>query len=73
MTLLSIGTVLSATVLMAFLAAGNPGEVAAEVELENRQQKALPKRWSSLVIVMTVVYFCLLLAGLSYAGWFHVA
>jgi hypothetical protein len=59
MTLLFIFTVLIGTVLMAFLAAGKPGRVA--------------KRWSNALIVMTVVYFCLLLAGLSYAGWFRVA
>lgn len=36
-------------------------------------KRALPKRWSSFVIALTVVYFFLLLAGLGYAGWFHVA
>lgn len=73
MTLLSIVSVLLATVVMGFLGAGKAGQAAAEVEVENRRQHALPKRWSNLVIVMTVVYFCLLLAGLSYAGWFRVA
>jgi uncharacterized membrane protein YidH (DUF202 family) len=71
MTLLPIVFVLLATVLMAFLGAGKARQVAAEVEVESSRQA--PKRWSSLVIVMTVVYFCLLLAGLSYAGWFRVA
>ena len=73
MTLLSIATVLLATVLMAFLAAGKSDRVAAEAEVDNGRPQVLPKRWSNLVIVMTVVYFCLLLAGLSYAGWFRVA
>jgi len=58
---------------MALLGAGKAGQVAAEVEVENGRPHTLPKRWSGLVIVMTVVYFCLLLAGLSYAGWFRVA
>jgi hypothetical protein len=73
MTLLSIVSVLLATVLMGFLGATKSGPVAEEVEVENGRPQVLPKRWSNLVIVMTVVYFCLLLAGLSYAGWFRVA
>ncbi len=39
---------------------------------ENPQHRALPKRWSNLLIVLSVVYCFLLLAGLSYAGWFRV-
>lgn len=73
MTLLSIVSVLFATVFMAFLGSGKAGRLAAELEVENPRQRALPKRWSSLVIGMTVLYFFLLLAGLGYAGWFHVA
>ena len=73
MTLLSIVTVLFATALMGYLGLSKPGQVAAEVEVEKPRTRTLPKRWSNIMIVMTVVYFFLLLAGLSYAGWFRVA
>jgi hypothetical protein len=39
---------------------------------ENPHQRALPRRWSNLMIVLSVLYCFLLLAGLSYAGWFRV-
>jgi hypothetical protein len=38
-----------------------------------RRPRALQKRWSNLVIVITMLYFSLLLDGLSYAVWFRVA
>jgi len=34
--------------------------------------RSLPNRWTNLLIVLSVVYCFLLLAGLSYAGWFRV-
>ena len=73
MTVLSIVSVLFATALMSFLGFSKPGQVAAEVEAENPRPRALPERWSNLLIALTVVFFFLLLAGLSYAGWFRVA
>lgn len=73
MTLLSIVSVLFATVIMAYLGVAKAGQAAAEAEVEKPRPIALPKRWSDLIIMLTVVYFFLLLAGLSYAGWFRVA
>ena len=73
MTLFSMLSVLLATVVMGFFGMGASGRTPAEVEVENTRKRTLPKRWSNLVIAMTVVYFFLLLAGLSYAGWFRVA
>ena len=72
MTFLSIVSVLLATFLMGFLGLRKP-RTTAEVERENPQPRALPKRWRTVIIVITVLYFFLLLAGLSYAGWFRVA
>jgi len=45
----------------------------AESDEANVPQPAIAKRWSSILIALAVVYCFLLLAGLSWAGWFHVA
>jgi hypothetical protein len=71
MTVLSIVTVLFATAVMGYRGAAKADEPAVEAEAPHARQ--LPKAWSTLLIAVTVVYCVLLLAGLSYAGWFHVA
>jgi hypothetical protein len=73
MTLLSIVTVVLAAAIMGYLGLGRSSHVTADVEVENPRPVSIPKRWSTLLIAVTVVYFFLLLAGLSYAGWFRVA
>ena len=73
MTLISIFTVLFATAFMGFIGIGKAGQVPQDVEIETPRRRALPRRWSNFLIALTVVYFFLLLAGLSYAGWFRVA
>ena len=74
MTLISIFSVLFATALMGFIGLGKTDQGSEEsLEIENPRRRALPKRWSNIIIVLTVVYFFMLLAGLSYAGWFRVA
>lgn len=72
-TLLYIASVLFATALMAFLGTRKTTRVAVEIEPRSARQHSIPRRWSNLLIVLTVVYCFLLLAGLSYAGWFHVS
>ena len=45
----------------------------SESDAASVTQHAIPRRWSSLLIALAVVYCFLLLAGLSWAGWFRVA
>lgn len=73
MTLFSLSSLLFTTVLMGLLSAGKTGQAAAQVDADLPRPRMLPRRWSSFLIAMTVVYFFLLLAGLCYAGWFRMA
>jgi hypothetical protein len=70
---LTVVSVLFATAAMGFLGTAKAGRAPAEAEAEVQPQRAIPRRWSTLLIAMAVVYCILLLAGLSYAGWFRVA
>lgn len=76
MTFLSILSVLFAATIMGYFAMGKAGRAAAQVqqvEQDSPRQRPLPRRWSNLLIAMAVVYCFLLLAGLSWAGWFRLA
>ena len=73
MTVLTIVTVLFAAGVMGYGVIGKPAASAVESDAEVPRPRALPKSWSSLLIALTVLYCFLVLAGLSYAGWFRVA
>ena len=72
MTVLSIITVLFATALMGYVGMTKAGQPAGETDADTPRQRQLPRAWTTLLISVTVAYCCLLLAGLSYAGWFNV-
>ena len=71
--LLYIVPVLFTMALIGFLGTRKPARVRADIEPGNSRHHSIPRRWSNLLIVLAVVYCFLLLAGLSYAGWFRVA
>ena len=75
MTFLSLLSVLFAATMMGYFALGKDGGAAAQVEeidQDSPRQRPIPRRWSNLLIAMAVVYCFLLLAGLSWAGWFRL-
>jgi hypothetical protein len=66
------------SVLLTALLMGYPGtpkaaQKTAESDFASGPQPAIAKHWSTSLIVLAVVYCFLLLAGLSWAGWFRVA
>ncbi len=70
---LTIVSVLFATAFMGYLGTAKATPAQAKTDVEASPQRAMPRRWSTLLIFMVVIYCMLLLAGLSYAGWFRVA
>ena len=70
---LTIFSVLLAAAMMGYVGTRKAAHEAAQSESASIPQRPIPRRWSTLLIVMTVVYCLLLLAGLSWAGWFRVA
>ena len=71
--ILSIFSVLFAAAVMGYFGTRNAVQEISEPDATSALQRAIPKRWSSLLIVLAVVYCFLLLAGRSWAGWFRVA
>lgn len=72
-SILTVIAVLFATAAMSYVATAKASEPAASNETEAPRQRQIPKPWSTLLIAVTVAYCVLMLAGLSYAGWFRVA
>ncbi len=70
---LSIFSVLLAAAVMGYYGTRKAVHKTTEPDAASVPKRAIPKRWSSLLIVLAVVYCFLLLAGLSWAGWFRVA
>lgn len=69
MILFSIVATLFATDAFGFSRSTHARRMPAPVKSARRR----PARWSNLVIALTVVYCFLLLAGLTYTGWFRLA
>jgi hypothetical protein len=72
-TVLAIFSVLFTAALMGYLGTRKAVQKTAESDFAGVPQPAIAKRWSTPLIVLAVVYCFLLLAGLSWAGWFRVA
>jgi hypothetical protein len=70
---LTIFSVLFAAAVMGYFGTRQAVRETVQSGAARPPQHAIPRRWSTLLIVMAVVYCFLLLAGLSWAGWFHLA
>ena len=70
---LTIFSVLLAAAAMTYFGTRKAVHETVDSEAAKVAQRPIPRRWSTLLIVMAVVYCCLLLAGLSWAGWFRIA
>ncbi len=71
--LLPIFSVLFAAALMGYFGTRKAVQETAESDEASVPRPAIAKRWSTLLIVLAVAYCFLLIAGLSWAGWFRVA
>jgi len=70
---LTIFSVLFTAALMGYLGTRKAAQRTAESDAASAPQPAIAERWSTPLIVLPVVYCFLLLAGLSWAGWFRLA
>jgi hypothetical protein len=70
---LTIFSVLFAAAVMGYYGTRQAVRETVQSDAARAPQRAIPRRWSTPLIVMAVVYCFLLLAGLSWAGWFRVA
>jgi hypothetical protein len=70
---LAIFPVLFAAALMGYFGTRRAVEETVESDETSVPQPAIAQRWSTSLIVLAVVYCFLLIAGLSWAGWFRVA
>ncbi len=70
---LPIFSVLFVAALMGYFGTRKAIQKTAESDGGSVPRGANAQRWSSLLIVLAAIYCFLLLAGLSWAGWFHVA
>jgi len=71
--LLTIFTVLLAAAAMTYYGTRKAVHETTQSDAPSVPQRPIPRRWSTLLIVVAVLYCCLMLAGLTWAGWFHVA